>query len=227
MNKTILLVLFFFATQVKGQNNFEPCSDIFSQPVWLSENYLRTAENLMSQTDSFHVEASILTDHSLRSSDNILELVFNYQTEEHKLIFRETIVDTAGIHISHHKKNVSHEFAMCMKELFIVALIHVEYQPTEKQYTDGIHYHLRSDFWGIQNRLCGYTRTPNSSKVLQFLQMMNRIIDFTSSSMSQPPPVLIEEMKSLTEVFNEKELNLDSPTMEEIMDEKEFNFFKK
>ena len=227
MNKTILLVLFFFTAQVKAQNNFEPCSDIFSQPVWLSENYIRTAADLMSQTDSFHVEASILTDHSLTSSDNILELVLNYQTKEHKLVFRETRVDTGDIYISHLKKNVSHEFAVCMKELFVVALIHVEYQPTEKQYTDGIHYHLRSDFWGVQNRLCGYTRTPNSSKVLQFLQMMNRIMDFTTSSMSQPPPDLIEEMKSLTKVFNEKELNLDSPTWEEIMDEKEFNFFKK
>ena len=75
MNKTIFLVLFFFTTQIKAQNNFEPCSDIFSQPLWLSENYMRTAADLMSQADSFHIEASILTDHSLTSSDNILELV--------------------------------------------------------------------------------------------------------------------------------------------------------
>ena len=226
MNKTIFLVLFFFSTQVKAQNNFEPCSDIFSQPLWLSENYMRTASDLMSQADSFHVEASILTDHSLTSSDNILELVQNYKTKEYKLVFRESRIDTGDIDISHHKKNVSHEFAVCMKELFVVALIHVEYQPTKSQYTDGIHYHLRSDFWGVQNRLCGYTRTPTSNKVLQFLQMINRIIDFTTSSMSQPPPGLIEEMKSLTKMFNEKELNLDSPTIEEIMDEKEFKFFK-
>ena len=100
----------------------------------------------MSQADSFHVEASILTTHSLTSSDNILELVQNYITKEYKLVFRESRVDTGDIYISHHKKNVSYEFAVCMKELFVVALIHVEYQPTNKQYTDGIHYHLRRTF---------------------------------------------------------------------------------
>jgi len=211
---------------IRGQSNFQPCSNVFSQPLWVTENNIRLHSKLASPIESFDVLASILTEHSLLSSDNILEIVQERGTSDYYLIFRELQIDSTGMHLTIQKKLVSNRLANCLIDLFTVALIHVEYLPSGVEYTDGTHYYLRSNYWGISNNLCGYTRTPSSGKVSDFVKIIDSAVAFTKSSLPNPSEDLFELIKLNTQLFNEKGLKLEPPTMEQIMNGEDFDFFE-
>ena len=167
-----------------------------------------------------------MTDYSLLSSDNILEIVQEQETSDYYLIFRELQIDSTGIHLAIQKKLVSNRLANCLLDLFTVALIHVEYQPSVVEYSDGTYYYLSSEYWGISKNLCGYTRTPSSGKVGDFLKIIDRTVAFTKSSFPNPSEDLFELINLNTQLFNEKGLKLETPTLEQLMNYEDIEFFE-
>ncbi|WP_421753241.1 hypothetical protein [Croceimicrobium sp.] len=153
-----ILALFCLPLSLWSQANFEP------YPI--SEQHLeRTQANW-----SDHSYCSWFLDNSLVGPDECLELlqVNGIYQLQYKRIERDTILSIS--------KAIDTSLAKSLHRLFVIALLHVEYRPTNTGYKDGSHQYLRCSFWGHQDDLFGYTYQANNGNLESFGLLMQDLI---------------------------------------------------
>ena len=221
-------MLVFLGFQVIGQNNFEPCSDVYSESIWFSESQLKKGKQLMEFKNDEFTYSSILINPSLSFCSQYLALTKNSKTYNFKLTLKDLCFRKNKYEVIETSRSLTKDEAKAIIDLFVVALFHLEYNPKTMEYADGTSYHLRSEFWGVSHNLCGYVHSPiQAGNVRRFIDLSNDIIQFVKSDESALDSKLIERIKDLTIEMNVKKLNLADPAIEVQMFGEKFEFFLK
>ncbi|QNR23851.1 hypothetical protein [Croceimicrobium hydrocarbonivorans] len=156
--KLQILVIVCLPFSLWSQANFEP------YPI--SEQHLERTQTYWSDPSY----CSWYLDKSLVGPDESLELVqLNgiYQLQ-YKRIERDTILSIS--------KAIDTSLAKSLHRLFVIALLHVEYRPTNTGYKDGSHQYLRCSFWGHHGDLFGYTYQADHGNLERFSLLMQELI---------------------------------------------------
>jgi hypothetical protein len=214
MKYSSLFFMFFLVTTITAQNNFEPCSSVLTNSFSNNSYLLKTAQQIHPEKNE-EVIASIYTDPSLIPVSKFLYIALNKDSDGF-LVLKEFSYSHENLFTDKYSKTLTKEEFKLLRDLFTVALIHVEYQPKQTGTHDGTSYHLQCEFWATQ-KLCGFTHSPTEGNVVDFLRIIKQLEVFTKSPDNFIPEELVLEVEELTRRINRKKLNLVDPTFDQVM----------
>ena len=214
MKYSISMLLFFVLATITAQNNFEPCSSILTNSPSSNKHLLKTAQQIQPEENE-NIIASVYTEPSLIFENSFLYIALNKDFEGF-LVLKEFRHSHENPSTSKYSKTLTLKELKLLRDLFTVALIHVEYQPNITSAKDGTSYHLQCEYWATQ-KLCGFTYAPTGGNVVDFLRITEKLEDFTKGHGNSIPQDLVLEVEELTERMNQKKLNLEAPTLDQVM----------
>ncbi len=212
MKYTLLFII--VTTNIYGQNNFEPCPDIYT------ETLVHPLKKQFDKCASGQAILQIFKDHSLIGYDECLTL----QLENNTFYLKYNLIDTNSN--KEFETELDSTFAHDIHDLFIVALFHVEYRPVNYGIKDGTSYFLSTQFWGHQSELCGFTREVKSGHLLEFMEIIDDLIRLTKTKNTCEHDSLKKRILNLTARMNLRELILQRPELDELFQE-DYEFFNK